>query len=349
MGLASHRALRRIQRAAKRCWWLWCSASRLVEEQAFKSLAGILALAALGIVFKELLVVDKPEATTVTAAGILTVVAAFFSCFGVDLLPRLKKLGPVELFEEANALLARLVTITDQAPRGSVLLGGEGTELSLLELYHYQRADAYLSYVDLAGVKVEDARTKRKYSELLLSVGYFAHLQGAWVKAVETTRKLEEVAADYEQEERLAVMGGSYFLWAVNLPLEDRERRVLFQKAEDILQRLVRKGAASAEAYLQLAYIQDEFKKYEKSIKNNEEALREEPRLAAAKYNRAISYLKLAKTQQAYESLFAIDRNRDKSAGDVLTFARTDPELEEQLLKQQDLFWVRRIRSLLRP
>jgi tetratricopeptide (TPR) repeat protein len=353
MGLRIHRTLRSLQRGVKLSGRLLNATSRLVEENVFKALAALVSIGALVIVAKEV-VAPEPHAAAITAAGVLTVVAALFACFGVEMIKRLKKLGPLELFAEANTLIARLASILREAPEmeGTDPLSSE-RRLSLREQYHYRQADLYVSQIDFTGADLTDAKHKRKYCELLLSVAYTAHRQGDWVRAVEIAKKLEEVDEAFRIDERLGVMAGAHFTWADALSGDEdrRERRDLFAKAWDSCQRLVGKGTATASIYFASGYIEHEFGDYEKALRSYESALREQPRFAPAKYNKAISCMKLHRMQEALYLLQSIDAEGDLGGQEVLDYAPRDKELQQILLERDkgpDRLWVLRIRRFLK-
>lgn len=358
MGLLTHRAAGTIRRAARSTWRLLGRLSRLVEETVFKALSALVALAALAIIGKELLVLREPHAAEITAAGVITVVAALFSCFGVDLIRRLKKLGPLELFEGVSTFLSQLPTIAADTPRRmknvEVSFRAQGaiemaSKLDRREEFHYRQADLLLSQIDFMDAIPKDGKHKRKYCKLLLDVAYCAFLQRDWVRAIERAYKLEEVAEDFKPEERLTMIGASYFWWGVSLspgPEDLLERRDLFANAEDAFQRLIRRGVVTAFTYFGLGYIQFEFGKYELAVESNGRALRENPRFAAAKYNAAISYMKLGKMKKSYGALLTIVPS-DDDAEEVLEHAKEDDELQQLLTESRDAYWVRNIRSLL--
>src|SRR5579864_2074626 len=74
-----------------------------------------LLLAGMGLLVNHL-ASAKPNAALISAAGALVLLSAVFVRYGEDLAWRIKKVGPVELFEEVREALAPLDEIENMVP-----------------------------------------------------------------------------------------------------------------------------------------------------------------------------------------------------------------------------------------
>jgi tetratricopeptide (TPR) repeat protein len=117
------------------------------------------------------------------------------------------------------------------------------------------------------------------------------------------------------------------------------ERRQYFEKARDQLKKLIDLGNAPAQAYFFLAYAQDELDQWHEAVGSNREMLQRRPRCAPAKYNCAISLIKLQRLNDAYKMLGRMTVE-DDDLDIVLAVYKTDPDL---LPRIQDTHWQQTI------
>lgn len=347
-------------------WWLsrmperavhflrvgWSAAWRAVGWLLFKLVCVAVATASLGLLFKEL-ISDKPSAALITAAGVLVLLAALFARHEDLLAARLKKLGPLELFEEVRGTLSFLDDITQKLQVPEVLLASEDSEtnpltitpakLTSAEKFFSEQADSYAAALQFGGTEPSSEVSRKKYFQLLFVAGSYAFLKNEWPRAVARLERLEDLSkGGYRPADALYLSGVSYCYWEETV--EDRkERREYFQKAKSSLLRLVKSGEAPYKAYFFLAYAQDELGLWREATESNAEVLRRRPRFAPAKYNSAISYLKLGELSKAYRMLRGIDAE-DNSVDQILQWYDKDEEL---LPRIGDQYWKRSIQLLL--
>jgi hypothetical protein len=123
------------------------------------------------------------------------------------------------------------------------------------------------------------------------------------------------------------------------------EQGVLLQKAAERLARLAREEELGYLGYFWLACAQDELGQWYEEVHSNLAARLRRPRYAPAKYNAAVSYVKLERLRHAFARLSRI-RPDDEAARGVLESAFKDPELLPRV-KERDAESYQAMRELL--
>ncbi len=311
--------IRRAARAAAHALrWLFFTAVWL----------GVL-LAGLELLVKQLLA-PKPEAGAITAAGVLVLIAALFARHGEDIAKRIKKIGPIELFEEVQEALGTLDEIGARVPE-TVISDDERTldlrpvELSVEERFSFQQGELYAATLMALGKEPTRTEIRQKYFGLLFKVGACAFGQTEWPRAVARLGRLDDLSGGaFQAHEVRFYLGVAHCYWAIATE-KPAERQRLFGKARDLLYGLARRSDPRFRTYFFLAYAEDELGFWYEAVRHNREALKRRPRFAPAKYNLAVSYLKLdagREALRALESIRATDREVDKTR-----IWKTDPDL----------------------
>jgi tetratricopeptide (TPR) repeat protein len=262
-------------------------------------------------------------ATTV----VLLLLVVLFERYESVLIGRLKKFGPLELFEEARDTFANFSEIVGKIP----LVGSPEVahavphKLTPNEFFQCQQGEAAVTLLEFTKSEPEKTKYKDKYFELLCKVGSCAVAQNDWARATARLDRLRELSKDsFRPDLVLWLAGLAYFYWA----LEDRSeaRKEWFGKAVEAFTKVIKSGGTSYLNYFHLAYAQDELGLYYEAIESNKETLKRWPRFAPAKYNTAVSYVKLGDFKRAYESLIQVSRQDDDGVR-TLKSAFIDEEL----------------------
>ncbi len=290
------------------------------------------------ILFQELVKKDHNPALLATSVVLLLLVILFNQYEGI-LVPRLKKIGPLELFEEAQDIISgfeeieklrpRLGAISTRATQGgtSRTLYPSFHKLPSHEAFHCQQGDVAVSLLEFTNSQPEKTKYRSNYFDLLCKVGTCAFVQNDWARAVARLEKLRELSADsFSPEVVLPVLGLSYFYWA----LEERDtasQKERFGRAADVFLKVIKLGRAYYLTYFHLAYAQDELGLFHEAVESNKEALKRRPRFAPARYNSAVSYVKLGEFKSAFEMLTEI-RRQDEEGSATLNSILADEELK---------------------
>jgi tetratricopeptide (TPR) repeat protein len=243
---------------------------------------------------------DRPDVKLVTALVALILICALFAQHGSAILPRVKKLGPVELFEESlPSLLSALesVSVRLDIKDGKFVPG----KLTPEELYRYQEWDLYLSLFDLWGIDPGKIRPRERYLDLLTYVASVAFVRKDWPRATARFEKLWVLSgAVYRELDVEYNIGLTYYNWG----LESTERRDdYYRKSVANWERVIGRDKSNYLACFYLAYIQDDWGNNGSAINANCEALKIRPQFSPARVNAAISYVRLTQLDKAYEVL----------------------------------------------
>jgi tetratricopeptide (TPR) repeat protein len=296
--------------------------SRILFSLALWFLIGILAW----LLFRELFKKDQ-NPTLLATAVVLLLLVVLFERYESVLVSRLKKIGPLELFEEARDVFANFKEIGGKIP-----LVGSPTKshavphrLTPYESFQCQQGEAAVTLLEFTKSEPEKTRHKDEYFNLLYKVGSCAVSQNDWARATARLDKLRKLSEDsFHPEIVLPLVGLSYFYWA----LEDRSdtRTERFGKVVEAFAKVIKLGGTSYWNYFHLAYAQDELELYREAVESNKEALKRRSFFAPAKYNTAVSYVHLKDFESAYGSLAQISR-LDEDGMTTLKSAFVDEEL----------------------
>jgi len=304
-------------------------------------------LAGMGLLLRQL-VADEPDAALIGAAGALILAGALFARYGEDLAGRLKKVGPIELFEEIRETLSTLEEIAAKMPE--ILVSEESTvdvqpvPLSAAKKFSFEQADLYAAMLVAMGKEPTQPGLQSKYFALLLKLGAYAFLKKDWPRVAARLGRLEELSdGSYRHEEVAHFLGVAYCYWGLEAT-DPGERQGHFGEARTRLRGLARGGDARHRTYFFLAYAQDELGYWHEAVRSNAEALKRRPQFAPAKYNKAISHLKLGSCRDAFRVLETLSP-LDEGIKDILAWYDKDAEFLPRMLEAQ---WRRATERLMR-
>jgi tetratricopeptide (TPR) repeat protein len=132
----------------------------------------------------------------------------------------------------------------------------------------------------------------------------------------------------------------AYYHWAFEAEAE--ERALYYGKTIENLQRVLAQDKNRYLAFFYLAFAQDELGNYGRAIEANGEALKIRPQFAPARYNQAVSYVKLRQMDKAYETLNGLEPHHEAIAN-ILEALPKDEEIQP-LLKDSD--WAEKVATL---
>jgi tetratricopeptide (TPR) repeat protein len=280
--------------------------------------------------------------------------AAFLAAYGKDVAARIKRVGPIELLEGQKA--AR--ELDSIAGEGARALGESGViqktdsfsldltkpiPLSTVQEFYYQEGDKLLTHLKLSGAEPEAGADREVVMELLFRVGYTAVTQREWMKAIRWLRHLEKLSrATYRSVEVSNYLAFSILLSA--LPETGEVRAERLREAAQRFATLSKQGDLDYQGYFWLAYAQDELTQWYEAVRSNLEALKRRPRLAPARYNLALSLLKLGKYANAHRHLSRIDAAAEK-VSTVASSVPSDVEMEKQVDAVSDAALQQKLRT----
>src|SRR5438270_2912814 len=171
-------------------WQLTKRAGRRAAERvlngigwAFFTVSCVAAMTvALGILVQQV-VAKEPSSAVITSAGALVLLSRLFARHGEVIGARLKKLGPLELFEEVREALANLEDIASKVPVvefSEDALVIRPARLSPEAKFAFQQGDLFAALLLFSGTEPVSESTRRRYFELLYKVGRCAWSQKEW-------------------------------------------------------------------------------------------------------------------------------------------------------------------------
>lgn len=319
--------------------------ARAVGRLFFLVISLAVVLAGAGLLLRQLAAAE-PDAGLISAAGGLMLIGALFARYGEDLATRIRKVGPVEIAEEIRETLATLEDIAEEVPEISI--PEENTlkpvPLSPKQRFSYEQGDLYALMLMAMEKEPTQPEQQSRYFALLFKVGACAFGQKDWPRATARLGRLEKLSdGSYRQEDVAFYLGVAHCYWGMELT-DAAECRRHFVAARDWLRGLARGGDPRHRTYFFLAYAQDELGHWHDAVRSNEEALKRRPRYAPAKYNRAISHLKLGSCRDAFRALEALTPS-DEEIEHILAWYDKDEELLPRMSEAQ---WRRATERLMR-
>ncbi len=324
-------------------------------RQAFRVVAAVAALALLVALFASLSA-PSPDAKVIGTLFACLLAAAFLAAYGGDIASRVKKIGPVELLEVQKVVL-RLEGVGEDIIGGIRLdgVGGAGAggraatgtpftpvELTRAQKFRYEEGDRLLSILEFTGSEPKEGTAQSTLFELLFSIGRAAYSQLDMLRAIHRLERLEKLSAgSHRPVEVSSLIAFAKLFHAIRETEEARERSVeprqkktverdKLSDAVERFERLAEGRKLTSLGYFWLAYALDELDFPYEAVQHSEAALARQPRLATARYNVAISLLKLGRSQEACQRLEEI-APEDDDFGEVREGARDDPEMNELL------------------
>jgi tetratricopeptide (TPR) repeat protein len=308
-------------------------------SQALFTLALWLLVAALGLMLLAELLKKDHDPVLLATLVVLFLLVLLVNRYESVFIGRLKKIGPLELFEEVRSTLSdfeeieklrpSLGAISTQVSRETELrLYPQPHKLPSQESFHCQQGDMAISLLEFTNSQPEKTKYKDKYFDLLSKVGSCAYVQNDWARATARLEKLRELSADsFSPETVLPVVGLSYFYWGLEERDSEAAKKDRFSKAAEVFSKFIKMGKANYLTYFHLAYAQDELGLYFEAIEVNKETLKRRPRFAPARYNLAVSYVKFEELENAYQALTQIS-GQDENGLTTLKSALVDEELK---------------------
>jgi tetratricopeptide (TPR) repeat protein len=275
---------------------------------------------------------------------------SLFLAGGPLLLSRLKKVGPLELFETAAPALAkRLAELLELEKRGiSPIFDEEPGPPTQVAVEEARRADTLILLFDALGQpETLTADARRSLGSLLFYVGACAVRRKHWATARERLERLQRLTgASLDRNEitynlpfKLAYNLGRVYLGPVidkrepreqgltYDPREKNERKRLLRMALECFRRAVAEDPLSRDAWFNLAWVADELGLIGPTVEALETVLKLNPDDAPAKLNLAISLLKKRDLHGAFARLETISAT-DSDGLAILQQAMTDPDLD---------------------
>ncbi|HEV7506914.1 MAG TPA: hypothetical protein VGS07_18635 [Thermoanaerobaculia bacterium] len=306
------------------------SAAQALFNALFQLICFVLLAACLYLFGKEIMV-KQPRYELLISLGTFTVLLALGGQYGQHFFARLKKLGPLELFEkEAPSLLAGL---TKAVQDSKITLDHLGAPLSPSTDYFLRRADLGISLLEFLGRDQFKSLDKQELGTMILRIAILSLQRGDWWRGRNRLELLREIAGeDFKAATVSYNLGVAYWKCAEECPEQDRDKTL--RLAQENFAKATTKDPFDHEAPYMLAYIQDELGLQDLAIQSNWKALRIRSDFAPARYNLAISLLKKEEIEKAAEKVLGI-RPTDMEGLETLQFAPSDPELWP-LLKDDD-------------
>lgn len=305
-----------------------------------------------------------PKATDIVTLAAMVLVVALFLAGGPLLLSRLKKVGPLELFETAAPALAkRLAELLELEKRGiSPTFDEDLGPPTPVAVEEARRADTLILLFDALGQpETLSGDARRNLGALLFYVGACAVRRKHWATARDRLERLQRLTgASSDRNEitfnlpfKLAYNLGRAYLGPVIDPREareqgltydprdKRERNKLLRMSLDCFRRAAAEDPLSRDAWFNYAWVADELGLIGPTVESLETVLKLNPDDAPAKLNLAISLLKKRDLRSAFERLETItaaDRDGEATLNEMMTDPdleplRTDPSYARRLLR----------------
>jgi tetratricopeptide (TPR) repeat protein len=310
-----------------------------IGKTAFQVVSAATALLLLVALFFDLLYRPTSDAKLIGTLVASFFAAAFLAAFGKDL--RVKKIGPVELLEvqraarELDGISAEVIAelISDVGRISIPDVSFEPKKLSPAEKFYYAEGDKLLTHLKFSHSEPETGADRDIFLKLLLGVGKTAHSQREFRKAIRWLEHLETKSEGKYESIQVSVYIAFSFLF-MTLGEESRGTQHVegLRKAARRFADVADKQELDWGGYFWWAYAQDELEQWYEAVFSLLEALERRPRLAPARFNLAISLLKLGKINNAYWQLKNI-RNGDDYVELVKEGATSDQEIRSLIEK----------------
>jgi hypothetical protein len=311
-------------------WW-----TILVFRRHLLQIVCVLLLVVLLVVLVREATSSRPDYKALGAVCVTILVVAVGAQFGQHLLPRLKKLGPLELFDrEAPELIERLRDIIGSADSDiTEMIGSTSRALKVppsVSEYTYSRVIALIRYIEFSGVESLSEKSKRRYGDLLLKCSQLALLRQDWWPAKELMERVKGLLGKDFEGFKVAYHLGQACLHGAWETEEPARKRELQQQALYHFCEAVKREPCDFDSHFFLAYVQDDLRMLDLAIENNCAALDRRFRYAPAEYNIVISLIKKEEFGAAASSILAI-RPDDERGLETLRDATADKELRPLL------------------
>lgn len=300
------------------------------RRQAFQIIAAVTTLFLLAALVEELLFKESTDAKIVGVLVASLLASAFLASFGKEVAGRIRKIGPIEIVEAQKAIYG-LDEIDKNLQGPEAAAGGEigftKVKITPAQEFYFEEAVRILSYLKLSGSEPESGAQREIIWELLRKVGLIAMSQAQPVAALHWLEHLEKSSGcAYRADEVSGLIGIASFVSAL-VEEDPATRAKRFKKTAERLAKLARKGALNPHGYFCLAYAQDELGRWYEAVGSNLKALERRPRFAQARFNLAVSLLKLGRAREACEQLKNI-RPQDQDFAIAAKGAADDEEIK---------------------
>lgn len=265
----------------------------------------------------------EPQAALVTALVSLILVAAVAAQLGGALLGRLKKLGPLELFgRELSSLVATLDRIDPQLK----LSTGQGP-LPPDVAFSYRELDRFVSQLEFSNQPLE-GRYRERFYRLLRTVAGAAMRQEEWWKARARLELLVRLSDGKYQPGKIFYDLGIACMQCALSTQDEKKAEEDLREAARHLRRARELTPLDYKPHFFLGFVLAQLELYERAVEAIDGALELQPRLAQAKYNKAVCQVKLGSLGLAYSTLRTIE-DGDEGADRAGREGLSDPELAE--------------------
>jgi len=267
-----------------------------------------------------------PDSKALAALAALLLVLALGAQYGQALFVRLKKLGPLELFEQkAPELIERLNDVLE--PLDVDIAKALHPPLSPEAEYAYQYANALIRYLEFSGTAPSSEMDKKRFGDLLFKLAQLASLREDWWVARRALERLRSLLGrEFEGFKVAYNLGRAYLECAAGRA----DRNELLQKALNCFAEAADRNPHDWESFFWLAYVQVDLRMFDPAIANNRKVLELRHGFAPAKYNIVISRIKKGEMEQALADLLAIGPH-DEQGLDALQKAASDDEIRPLL------------------
>ncbi|HXO27472.1 MAG TPA: hypothetical protein VOA80_09030 [Thermoanaerobaculia bacterium] len=310
-----------------RAFWRWLL-GHTFEAAATGALCLIFSL-----LVKELIVGAEP--VRLTTFVVLFLVTALCTQVGPSLIGRIKKLGPLELFEPGSDLMSSLndafaklgrLQYQDGQYQDGETFQPTGQEMSPSDRFAYDQLYLRLSTVESGGKDLPEGE-KRRYCEILRVAGSIALLlPGASLQAVALFERLRKASEGrYKALDVTSYLGLACLVASTGE--EGKTRRRYLERAAGCFHEVVAAAPDDYVALWRLAHVQFQLESYGSAATYNKLALQVRPGFALAKYNLGISYLKATRWNRAVRALRSISP-QDEQFNRVVSAAAHDKDLD---------------------
>jgi len=283
-----------------------------------------------------------PDTKAAAALGATLLVLAFGAQSGQHLLTRIKKIGPLELFElRASEIIEVVREVLDEV---DVEIGNAA--LTPRAQQAYGRTLALVRHVEFSGATPTSDRELKRYGDLLLKCAQLAGVKGDWWVAQWALLRVRSLLGKRFEATKVAYnLGKACYRCASSVADgQDLRRRALANFA-----RATRLDPFDAESHFWLAFVQHDLGMFGPAILTYQKVLE----LASgtllatkAKYNIVASRIKQGKLDEALADLLEI-KPQNQVEWNALFAATEDPDLRPLLADSrfaaQARWWLQRL------
>jgi hypothetical protein len=284
--------------------WSW------LQQHTFVGAATVALGLTLSLIVGEAL--GEKNAVRFGSLVVMLLVVALCLQIGPSIIRRIKKIGPLELFEQGSELASSLMEQFDKLDRALVFEDGEpfqisGGEISPSHRFAFDQLYFCLSMVENTGKDLVEGERLR-YCEILKVTASIALVMGdpqAPLKALTLLERLRRVSGGTYKAPDIASLLGYACIFASKNEV-DAQRRKYLDQAAACFKEVVDASPDDYLAIWRLAFVQFELENYAAAVAYNRKVLEIRASFCPAKYNLAVSYLKNRQRDRALKELSTI-------------------------------------------